>query len=92
MFASSKTIKTEVVEASSTHIIWKQQQEYTPRLLHVGKKVNSLVTVSLDEQGKVKYHKDMWNEKDYSHQGVGKLFKELNGDNLTAITKPPKDL
>ena len=63
-----------------------------PRLLHVSKKVNSLVTVTLDEQGKVKYHKDMWNEKDYSHQGIGKLFKELNGGGLTAITRPPKDL
>jgi hypothetical protein len=26
---------------------------------------------------------DMWNEKDYSHEGLGKIMKELNGDHLT---------
>jgi hypothetical protein len=31
----------------------------------------------------------MWNEKDYSHEGLGKIMKELNGDHLTKITQPP---
>jgi hypothetical protein len=35
---------------------------------------------------------DMWNEKDYSHEGLGKIMKELNGDYLTKITQPPEDL
>ena len=35
---------------------------------------------------------DMWNEKDYSHEGLGKIMKELNGDHLTKITRPPADL
>jgi hypothetical protein len=35
---------------------------------------------------------DMWNEKDYSHEGLGKIMKELNGDHLTKITQPPADL
>jgi hypothetical protein len=35
---------------------------------------------------------DMWNEKDYSHEGLGKIMKELNGDHLTKITQPPEDL
>jgi hypothetical protein len=34
----------------------------------------------------------MWNEKDYSHEGLGKIMKELNGDHLTKITQPPADL
>jgi hypothetical protein len=25
----------------------------------------------------------MWNEQDYSHEGLGKIMKELNGDHLT---------
>ena len=58
----------------------------------MSKKVNSLVSLALDEHGKVKYHKDMWNQKDYSHEGLGKLFKEFNGDHLTKITQPPKSL
>lgn len=48
--------------------------------------MNSLVTLTLDEQGKVKYHKDMWNEKDYSHEGLGKIMKTLNGDHLTKVS------
>lgn len=53
---------------------------------------SSLVTLSLDGVGKVKYHKDMWNEKDYSHEGLEKVFKTLNGDHLTKITQPPGTL
>jgi len=92
LFATSKTLKTEVVSATPTEIIFKLQQEYTPKILPGSKVVNSLVTLSLDEQGMIKYHKDMWGEKDYSHQGIGKFFKDLNGDHLTKITEPPVDL
>ena len=87
--AKSQTLKTEVVSSKPDEIIFKLQQEYTPRVLHTSRAVNSLVTLTLDEQGKVRYHKDMWNEKDYSHEGFGKVMKELNGDHLTKITKPP---
>jgi hypothetical protein len=30
------------------------------------------------------------NEKDYSHEGVGKILKTMNGDHLTKVTSPPK--
>ena len=92
VMASSKTIKTEIVKSTPGEIIFKLQQEYTPRVLHTSKKVNSLVSLALDGDQKVKYHKDMWNEKDYSHEGLGKVMKTLNGDYLTGITQPPKDL
>lgn len=92
IFASSKTLATEVVESKPHVIIFKLRQEYTPKGLHFSKAVNSLVTLTLDEDGKVKYHKDMWNEKDYSHEGLGKVMKTLNGDHLTKITQPPKGL
>lgn len=90
--AHSQTTKTQVVSNGEHEIIFKLQQEYRPKLVPVGKKVNSLVTLSLDDAGKVKYHKDMWNEKDYSHQGMGKLIKTLNGDHLTKVTQPPESL
>lgn len=90
--ATSKTLKTEIVSSKPDEIIFKLQQEYTPRVLNMSKAVNSLVTLTLDEGGKVRYHKDMWNEKDYSHEGLGKIMKELNGDHLTKITRPPADL
>ena len=57
-----------------------------------GQAVYSLVSLVLDDQGNVVYHKDMWNEKDYSHEGLGKAFKTLNGNHLTKITRPPKSL
>jgi len=38
----------------------------------------------------VVYHKDMWNDKDYSHEGIGKILKTMNGDHLTKVTAPPK--
>ena len=90
--ASSKTLATEIVQNESNLIVFKLQQEYTPRLSPVGKKVNSLVSLTLDDEGKVKYHKDMWNKKDYSHEGLGKVMKTLNGDQLTKVTRPPGDL
>ncbi len=90
--ASSRTRKIEVVSTTRQEIVFKLQQEYVPRGVHVEKPVNSLVSLRLDEQGKVKYHKDMWNRKDYSHEGLGKIFKTLNGDHLTKITRPPSSL
>lgn len=92
IMASSKTLKTEVVSSTPTELAFKLQQEYKPRVLQLPKPVNSLVTLTFDEQGKVKYHKDMWNEKDYSHGGIGKILKTLNGDHLTKITNPPDSL
>ena len=90
--SSSRTIKTQVVSSTPDSIIFKLQQEYTPKPMPIAKKVNSLVTLTLDQHGKVKYHKDMWNEKDYSHEGLGKVLKTLNGDHLTKITQPPESL
>ncbi len=90
--ASSRTLATEILSDTSSEIIFKMQQEYTPRLLHFSKAVNSLVTLTLDDNGKVKYHKDQWNEKDYSHERLGKVMKTLNGDHLTKVTRPPGDL
>ena len=90
--ASSKTIATEVVSDEPNSIIFKLQQEYSPRVPPFTKKVNSLVSLSLNDHQKVKYHKDMWNDKDYSHEGLGKVMKTLNGDYLTHITRPPGDL
>lgn len=68
------------------------RHEYTPKLLHTPKAVDSLITLTIDEEGRVRYHKDMWNAKDYSHEGLGKVLKTLNGDQLTRVTQPPENL
>ena len=95
MFAKSETLKTEYLSPSDQdpkQIVFKLQQRYTVKAVQLTKVVNSLVSLSLDGEGKVRYHKDMWNEKDYSHEGIGRFFRELNGDHLTKITQPPTDL
>ncbi|EMC94273.1 hypothetical protein BAUCODRAFT_113127 [Baudoinia panamericana UAMH 10762] len=92
IMAKTRTLKTEVVANEPDRIIFKLQQEWTPKVVHFTKAVNSLVTLTLDENDKVKYHKDMWNHNDYSHEGIGKVMKTLNGDHLTKITQPPDSL
>lgn len=54
---TTRTIKTQVVSNEPDSIIFKLQQEYTPKPMPIAKKVNSLVTLTLDKDGKVKYHK-----------------------------------
>jgi len=95
IMGSSKTLATEIVSSTDEEIVFKLQQEYRPKLMPAGKAVNSLVSLALVKEGgeeKVVFHKDMWNEKDYSHEGLGKVMKTLNGDYLTGITRPPTDL
>ncbi len=92
IMASSRTLATEIVLSDPTTLAFKMKQEYKPRLSSAAKEVHSLVTLTLDGEGKVKYRKDQWNEKDYSHEGVGMWLKKLNGDHLTEITRPPGGL
>jgi len=95
IMASSRTLATEIVSSSDKEIVFKLRQEYRPKLMPAGKAVNSLVSLALENDGgeeRAVYHKDMWNEKDYSHEGLGKVFKTLNGDHLTKITQPPETL
>ena len=92
VMSSSRTLATEIVLSEPDKLVFKMKQEYSPRAVPMKKAVNSLVTLTLDEAGKVVYHKDMWNQKDYSHEGLGKVMKTLNGDWLTKVTRPPGDL
>ncbi|KAI4216755.1 MAG: hypothetical protein LQ351_000704 [Letrouitia transgressa] len=89
---NSRTLATEIISSTPDTLAFKLQQDYKPKGLPFSKTVNSLVTLTLDEQEKVVYHKDTWNEKDYSHEGLGKVMKTLNGDHLTKITRPPSQI
>lgn len=107
VMASSKTLGVEVVSSTEpsgnrpAELVFKMKRAWTPRVLHKTFEVNHFVTLSLekateaDGEGldeRVKYHKDQWNEKDYSHAGLGKVMKTLNGDYATIGTRPPKSL
>ena len=58
LMSSSKTLATEVVKNDVKEIVFKLRQEYKPKI-GPGKAVNSLVSLALDDNGKVVYHKDM---------------------------------
>ncbi|KAI1336983.1 hypothetical protein F5Y15DRAFT_391925 [Xylariaceae sp. FL0016] len=93
LFAKSETLATEITSSTEHELVWKQRQRYTFVGIHASKTADSLISLRLEGEEpneKVVYHKDMWNEKDYSHEGLGALMKKLNGDKLTGITKPPK--
>jgi len=92
IFSKLETKGVEVVSDTPKEIVFKMRQAYTPKVLNSTKEIDSLVSLSLDDDGKVRYHKDMFNDKDYSHSGIGKLIKNLNGDHLTKITQPPETL
>ncbi|RYP50381.1 hypothetical protein DL768_004056 [Monosporascus sp. mg162] len=93
LFAKPETLATEVASSTPDELVWKQRQRYTFSGIHVSKTADSLISLKLEGQEpdeNVVYHKDMWNEKDYSHEGLGMLMKKVNGDKLTFITKPPE--
>ncbi|CAI4212368.1 unnamed protein product [Parascedosporium putredinis] len=85
LFSKSETLATEVVASKEHELVWKLSQRYTFAGIRVPKTVNSLVSLTLqgrEPNEEVVYHKDMWNEKDYSHEG----------DKLIFVTKPPESL
>ncbi|KNG91136.1 hypothetical protein ANOM_000569 [Aspergillus nomiae NRRL 13137] len=93
LFSKSETLATEVTSSTEHELVWKQRQKYTFAGIHASKVADSLISLRLEGEEpneKVVYHKDMWNAKDYSHEGLGMLIKKLNGDTLTNITKPPE--
>lgn len=57
IMSKSQTLKTEIVADSLEELSFKLQQEYSPKGLPASKVVNSLVTLTFDDKGKVKYHK-----------------------------------
>lgn len=82
LFAKSETLATEVTASTEDELVWKQRQRYTFAGIHATKTADSLISLKLqgrEPDEKVAYHKDMWNEKDYSHEGLGFLMKKLNG-------------
>ncbi|KAK6812570.1 hypothetical protein RU639_011734 [Aspergillus parasiticus] len=95
LFSKSETLATEVTSSTDHELVWKQRQKYTFAGVHASKIADSLISLRLEGKEpneKVVYHKDMWNSKDYSHEGLGMLIKKLNGDKLTNITKPPESV
>ncbi|KAL4980164.1 hypothetical protein BDW66DRAFT_125768 [Aspergillus desertorum] len=95
LFCKSETLATEVTSSTEHELVWKQRRKYTFAGIHASKIADSLVSLTLEGSGpdeKVVYHKDMWNEKDYSHEGLGAAFKKLNGDKLTHVTQPPESV
>ncbi|KAF5864636.1 hypothetical protein ETB97_007194 [Aspergillus alliaceus] len=66
----------------STSWCGRQRQRYTFAGIHVAKSADSLISLTLEgnePNEKVLYHKDMWNSRDCSHDGLEARIKKLNG-------------
>ncbi|KAI0173551.1 hypothetical protein GGR52DRAFT_391202 [Hypoxylon sp. FL1284] len=95
MFSRLESLGTEVTSSGPHELVWKQKHKYTFAGISTSKTIDSFVSLKLEGKEpdeKVVYHKDMWDEKDYSHEGLGAILKKLNGDKLTYITKPPESI
>lgn len=82
LFAKSETLATEIVASDEHELVWKQRQKYTFAGIHLSKTADSLISLKLEgtePNEKVVYHKDQWNSKDYSHEGLGAKIKKLQG-------------
>lgn len=95
VFVTHHVVPQVVKDTPANEIVFELRQEYTHQSPPpTPKTVDSLVSLGLDNTTenapKVRHHKDMWNDEDYSHQGLGKLIKNLNGDHLSKITQPPE--
>lgn len=75
-FAETRTVATEVVESTPSTLIYKQRQEYTPRLLHWTKPVNSLVTLTLDPDPDSRTDEELEKERTPDGKGVKKAWME----------------
>jgi hypothetical protein len=92
IMSSSETKGIEVIKNTPDELIMKMHQVYQVKPLNNEITVNNLVSLGFDSEGKVKYHKDQWNEKDYSHQGIGKFIKTLSGDHMPKVVDLPDNV
>jgi hypothetical protein len=90
--SDSQTEGTQILTNNDSELTFLLRQKYTAKPLSTIKVVDSLISLGLDEQDKVRYHKDQWNEQDYSHQGIGKWLKTLHGDHLPKVTDVPESI
>ncbi|KAB8230303.1 uncharacterized protein BDW43DRAFT_302568 [Aspergillus alliaceus] len=85
LFAKSETLATEITSSTEHELVWKAAAE----------SANSLISLTLEgnePNEKVVYHKDIWNSRDCSHDGLEARIKKLNGDRLTNITRPSRSV
>jgi hypothetical protein len=71
-------------------------QSWTFKIIPKTATINALVTLSLDPETVhsdficVKYHKDQANDKDYSHEGLGFIFKKWQADQVAKHMDSPE--
>jgi len=79
---------------SSTHnphrIVFDQTQEYTIRFLRRKKIIQSLVTLELDEDGKIIRMEDRWNGEEMPRRWGAMWLRRLNGKTMPLFVRVPK--
>lgn len=59
---------------------------------HFSNPDGSLVGLTLDNEEKANNHRDVRNDKDSNHEGLGRVMETLNVDHLTNIETLPREL
>ncbi|ORY13373.1 hypothetical protein BCR34DRAFT_535606 [Clohesyomyces aquaticus] len=96
LFKSSVNEGYQVIRSDDEIIQFKNKQSWTFRLLPKTATITGLVSLSLDpatrdsEFVQIKYHKDQANDKDYSHEGLGFVFKKWQADNVVKHMDAPE--
>jgi hypothetical protein len=96
LFKSSINESYEVVKNEPQLLQFKNEQSWTFRLIPKTATITGLVTLSLDPDTAdsdfplIKYHKDQANEKDYTHRGIGFMFKKWQADNVPKYMNSPE--
>ncbi|KAG9101766.1 hypothetical protein FRC06_002677 [Ceratobasidium sp. 370] len=88
----STTLQHRVL--SSTHhphrIVFDQTQEYNLRFLKRKKIIQSLVTLELDEDGKIIRMEDRWNGEEMPRKWGALLLRRLNGKTMPLFVRVPR--
>ncbi|KAK9900342.1 hypothetical protein P389DRAFT_192614 [Cystobasidium minutum MCA 4210] len=93
-FSKVEVLEYEVAENHDNLTCLKLRTAYTEPLVGT-KEIKHLVSLAYDPKSPtalVRYHKDQWNEKDYSHQGLRAILKKLNGELVPILMKLPDSL
>ncbi|KAG8747009.1 hypothetical protein FRC10_002808 [Ceratobasidium sp. 414] len=88
----STTLQHRVL--SSTHyphrIVFDQTQEYNLRFLNRKKIIQSLVTLELDEDGKIVRMEDRWNGEEMPRKWGALWLRRLNGKTMPLFVRVPR--
>ncbi|KAH7889779.1 hypothetical protein F5I97DRAFT_1924298 [Phlebopus sp. FC_14] len=93
LFSKSETISSRVLTSTRVpnRIICSQTQEYTLRLIGRKQRIESMITLDLDETDRIIQMEDKWYGKELPTRYGALLARRLHGQVAPWVTKVPKE-